>query len=181
MRKSLKVAIISIGCLMVISMACSFPFFESSDDEEVVIPTLAPQVITVLVTVEAEAKSAEEEAVSTSTLTPTEIAVMEADWDGEWKIWMGDSTKGYYINFLVQDSKVTGATVLTNHNSISFIGTIQDDGATVIGEWENTDGTSGDFTMYMDESEELFTGRLSSSSAFCGSRDSSSRPSTCFE
>jgi hypothetical protein len=39
--------------------------------------------------------------------------------------------------------------LLTNHNSISFIGTIQEDGGTVKGTWENTDGTEGEFTIYM--------------------------------
>jgi hypothetical protein len=175
MRKPFKLAIISISCLAIISMACSFPFFQSSE-EEIVIPTLAPQVITVLVTAVPG-----EKAVSTSTSAPTAIATIDVDWDDQWTIWMGGSSKGYTIDFLVQGDKISGSTVLTNRNSISFIGTIQEDGRTVKGAWENTDGTNGEFIMYMDESEAFFTGRLSSSSAFCGSRDTSIKPSTCFK
>jgi hypothetical protein len=176
MRKPLNLVIISICCLAIISVACSFPFFQSGE-EEIVIPTLAPQVITVLVT------AVPEDAIAASTATPasTAIVVMDVDWDDQWTIWMGDSSKGYTIDFLVQGNNVSGSTVLTNHNSISFIGTIQEDGRTVIGTWENTDGTDGEFSMYMDESEDLFTGRLSNSSAFCGSRDSSIKPSDCFK
>lgn len=176
MRKPLNLVIISICCLAIISVACSFPFFQSAE-EEIVIPTLAPQVITVLVT------AAPEDAIAASTATPasTAIVVMDVDWDDQWTIWMGNSSKGYTIDFLVQGDNVSGSTVLTNHNSISFIGTIQEDGRTVIGTWENTDGTDGEFSMYMDESEDLFTGRLSNSSAFCGSRDSSIKPSDCFK
>jgi hypothetical protein len=174
MRKPLILAIISICCLAIISMACSFPFFQSSE-EEIVIPTLAPQVITVVVTA-----ASEEKAADTATPAPTAIVTMDVDWDGQWTVWMGDSSKSYTIDFLVQGDKISGSTVLGT-NSISFIGTIQEDGATVIGDWENTDGTSGNFYMYMDESEETFTGRLSSSSGFCGNRSSSIKPSTCFE
>ena len=178
MRKSFNLVIISICCLAIISVACSFPFFQSGE-EEIVIPTLAPQVITVLVTAVPEDTAAD--AAAAATPASTAIVVMDVDWDDQWTIWMGDSSKGYTIDFLVQGDNVSGSTVLTNHNSISFIGTIQEDGGTVIGTWENTDGTDGEFTMYMDESEDLFTGRLSSSSAFCGSRNSSIKPSTCFE
>lgn len=174
MRKPLIVVIVSICCLAVITMACSFPFFQSSE-EEIVVPTLAPQVITVIVTA-----APEEKAVDTATPAPTAIVATEVDWDGQWTIWMGDGSKGYTIDFLVQGDKISGSTVV-GHNSVSFIGAIQADGATVIGNWENTDGTSGSFTMNMDASESLFTGRLSSSSAFCGSRTSSIKPSTCFE
>ena len=174
MRKSLMLAIISICCLAIISMACSFPFFQSSE-EEIVIPTLAPQVITVIVTAAPEEKAAEP-----ATPAPTAIVAMDVDWDGQWTVWIGSNSRSYTIDFLVQGDKISGSTVLGS-NSISFIGTIQEDGATVIGDWENTDGTSGNFTMYMDESENTFTGHLSSSSGFCGNRSSSIKPSTCFE
>ena len=180
MRKPLMLTIISLVCLTIISVACSYPFYESSDDE-VVIPTLAPQATAVVADAEEEAMEAEEQTVSTSTSVPTAATIVLVDWDGQWTIWMGSSSKGYVIDFLVQGEKISGTTVLTNHNSISFIGTIQQDGSTVKGIWENTDGTSGEFNMYMDDSEELFSGRLSSSSGFCGSRKSSVKPSTCFE
>jgi len=180
MRKPLMFTIISLACLMVVSVACSYPFYQS-DDEEVVIPTLAPQATTA---VAAEDKTEEDEeatAVSTSTAVPTAVTVVLVDWDGQWTMWMGDSSKAYVIDFLVQGDKISGTTVLTNHNSISLIGTIQQDGSTVKGIWENTDGTSGEFTMYMGEAEDAFTGRLSSSSGLCGVREGSIKPSTCFE
>ncbi|NMC30138.1 MAG: hypothetical protein GYA45_08725 [Pelolinea sp.] len=176
MRTPLKLAIISICCLAIISVACSFPFFQSNE-EEIVIPTLVPQVITVLVTAAPE----DQVAAASATPAPTAVVVMDVDWDDQWTIWMGDSSKGYTIDFLVQGDKISGSTVLTNHNSISFIGTIQEDGGTVKGTWENTDGTEGEFTIYMDSSENLFTGRMSSSNAFCGSRNSSIKPSDCFK
>ncbi|HAF62591.1 MAG TPA: hypothetical protein DCK95_09745 [Anaerolineaceae bacterium] len=171
MRKPLILTIISIVCLTIISVACSYPFYEDNDDE-VVIPTLAPQATAVVV---------EEQAVSTSTAVPTAVNVVLVDWDGQWTIWMGNSSKGYVVDFLVQGDKISGITVVANHNSISFIGTIQQDGGTVKGIWENTDGTSGEFSMHMDESEDVFSGRLSSSSAFCGRRTGNIKPSTCFE
>lgn len=175
MRKPINLAIICISCLAIISMACSFPFFQTQQ-EEIVIPTLPPAATNT------EAAAAEEEkAVSTSTIAPTTVVTKNVDWDDEWKIWMGNSSKAYTINFLVQGDKISGTTVVTNHNSISFIGMIQEDGGSIIGTWENTDGTSGDFYMYIDSTEDEFTGRLSSSSAFCGNRASSIQPSPCFE
>jgi len=175
MRKPINLAIFCISCLAIISMACSFPFFQTQE-EEIVIPTLPPAATnTEAVAVE------EDKAVSTSTIAPTTVVTKNVDWDGKWKIWMGDSSKGYTIDFLVQGDKISGTTVITNHNSISFIGIIQEDGGTIEGTWENTDGTSGDFYMYIDSSEDVFTGRLSSSSAFCGNRASSTQPSPCFE
>ncbi|HOJ01010.1 MAG TPA: hypothetical protein PLL88_05275 [Anaerolineaceae bacterium] len=175
MRMPLKLAIISICCLAIISVACSFPFFQSGE-EEIVIPTLAQQVITVLVTAAPE----EDKAAETDTPAPTAVVVMDVDWDDQWTIWMGDSSKGYTINFLIQGNKFSGSTVLTNKNSISFIGTIQESGGTVVGTWENTDGTHGDFTIYMNEGENFFTGHMSGSSALCGSRDNI-KPSACFK
>ncbi len=180
MRKPLIFAIISLVCLMVISVACSYPFYQS-DDEEVVIPTLAPQATAAAVEEEEDSEEVEEEAVSTSTAIPTAVTVVLVDWDGQWTIWMGSSSKAYVIDFLVQGDKISGTTVLTNHNSISLIGTIQQDGSTVKGVWENTDGTSGEFTMYMGEAEDTFTGRLSSSSGLCGVRKGSIKPATCLE
>ncbi len=175
MRIPLKVALISICCLAIISVACSFPFFEKSE-EEVVIPTLPPQVITALVTA-----TPVEVTAATSTPAPTAIVVMKVDWDEQWTIWMGDSTRGYTINFLVQGEKLSGSTVLADHNSILFIGTIQEDGGTVIGKWENTNGTEGNFTIYMDASGNLFTGNMDNAKALCGTRNNSIKPSNCFK
>ena len=177
MRKSSFFTIASIFSLAVISVACSFPLLKSSSDE-VVIPTLEPQVITVIVT---QAPEEEEKDAPVATTAPAAVVSQKADFDGEWTIWMGDSSKGYTLHLLVQGDKISGTTVVENKNSISFIGTIQEDGTTVEGVWEKTDGTSGVFSMFISSDEDAFTGNMDSSKAFCGSRSSSLRPATCLE
>jgi hypothetical protein len=74
---------------------------------------------------------------------------------------------------------ITANAVTDDDNSILFKGTISYDGASVNGTWKSTNGTSGNFVMYLDDAYGAFNGNMGGGVPFCGNRVNSQKPNPC--
>ncbi len=101
--------------------------------------------------------------------------------DGPWTIWQGSAEQQLTIDFLQQGGDLTGNTATGGGNSILFKGVLSQDGTSLTGRWENTTGTSGNFTMYLSESLSSFSGNLGGGVPFCGTRLGTSKPYPCLK
>ena len=107
------------------------------------------------------------------------INVAPADWSGVWTMWMGGSLQQFNINFVLNQSQLTGNAAIGGGNSIAFYGMISADKRLVTGNWESTDGRSGTFTWRILDNYVQFNGNKSGSEQICGSRTVTTRPATC--
>jgi hypothetical protein len=110
--------------------------------------------------------------------TPT-INVAPVDWSGVWTMWMGGTMQQFNMDFVLNQSQLSGNAAIGGGNSIGFYGLISADKRVVTGNWESTDGRSGTFTWRILDNYVQFNGNKSGSEQICGSRTATSRPATC--
>jgi hypothetical protein len=85
------------------------------------------------------------------------------------------------IDFLQQGYTLVGNTATDDGQSLLFNGIISQDGMSVSGTWESTNGTSGNFIMALDGNLFAFTGNLGGGVPFCGNRKNSIKPTPCIK
>ncbi|HEY60215.1 MAG TPA: hypothetical protein G4N92_05980 [Anaerolineae bacterium] len=169
-NNSMKITPVLI-LLIISTLACNFP--------QLTVPTA-----------EVEIKTEEDEAptaisptsIPTETIAPTiePSPVTMVDWSNVWVVWIGSSSKKVTFDFLQQGSKLSGSAVVEGGHSYALNGTIANDWQSVNGTLESTNGTSYEFTIYLLDTLAQFNGNLNGTEPFCGARDSSAKPATCF-
>ena len=160
--------------LVFFTLACTLPFYAPTAPESEV------KIVYVEIT-----STPEEDADSDDEFEPDEdstaIPPVPVNLDGPWTIWQGSAEQQLRIDFLQQGGDLTGNTVTGGGHSILFKGVLSQDGKSVTGTWENTTGTSGNFTMYLGESLSSFSGNLGGGVPFCGTRMGTSKPYPCLK
>jgi len=157
--------------LVLFTLACTLPFYVATAPESEV------KIVYVEIT------STPEE-VSDSANKDEDVAVtppVPVNLDGPWTIWQGSAEQQLTIDFLQQGGDLTGKAATGGGQSILFKGVLSQDGTSVTGRWENTTGTSGNFTMYLSESLSSFSGNLGGGVPFCGTRMGTSKPYPCLK
>jgi hypothetical protein len=168
--------------IMVVILACTLPI-------QIVIPTEEQKSVPIppaVVPPTAMPPTAMPPTVMPPTaMPPTEmpptatVNVAPVDWSGSWIMWMGGSLQQFNIDFVLNQSQLTGNAAIGGGNSIAFYGVISADKRLVTGNWESTDGRSGTFTWRILDNYVQFNGNKSGSEQICGSRTVTSRPATC--
>jgi hypothetical protein len=92
---------------------------------------------------------------------------------------MGGSLQQFNLDLVLNQSQITGNAAIGGGNSIAFYGLISPDKRTVTGNWESTDGRTGNFTWRILDNYVQFNGNKSGSEQICGSRTVTSRPASC--
>jgi len=159
--------------ISIISLSCTLPFYIGEQEPQ-------ETVIYVEVTSAPEDVAAEDEGEETEEAagaTPT----VSVSLDGPWIIWYGTGEKQLDIDFLQQGYSTTANAATGGDDSILFRGTISQEGTSVTGTWESTDGNSGNFIMSLDSALSSFSGNFGGGVPFCGVRGSGTKPSTCLE
>ena len=157
--------------LVLFTLACTLPFYVATAPESEV------KIVYVEIT------STPEE-VSDSANEDEDVAVtppVPVNLDGSWTIWQGSAEQQLTIDFLQQGGDLTGNAATGGGHSILFKGVLSQDGTSITGRWENTTGTSGNFTMYLSESLSSFSGNLGGGVPFCGTRMGTSKPYPCLK
>lgn len=138
---------------------------------------------TIVPTPEPEEKIVEVEITSSPEEVTDEVVIptptVSVNLDGPWTIWQGSAEQKLTIDFLQQGYDLIGNAATGDGHSILFKGVISQDGTGVTGIWESTTGTSGNFTMSLNESLSSFLGNLGGGVPFCGTRMGTSKPSPC--
>jgi hypothetical protein len=165
MKSSIMRLVIASSLGLLVALSCTLPFY---------IGTPEPEIVYVEVTSTPSATEQPTEGPAQTGPTPT----VSVNLDGEWFIWYGSSEKQLKISFLQKDYSLVGNAATDDGNSLLFNGTISQEGVSVTGTWESTNGTSGSFIMQLGSSLTTFSGNLGGGVPFCGSR-SGAKPSPC--
>lgn len=158
--------------ISIISLSCTLPFYIGTQE-----PQETVVYVEVTSTPEDVATEEEEETEEVAGATPT----VSVSLDGPWTIWYGTGEKLLDIDFLQMGYSITANAATGGDDSMLFRGTISQDGTSVTGTWESTDGNSGNFSMSLDSAPSSFSGNLGGGVPFCGVRGSGTKPSTCLE
>jgi len=119
-------------------------------------------------------------AIPLTAIPPTAtVNVAPVDWSGVWTVWMGGSLQQFNLDLVLNQSQITGNAAIGGGNSIAFYGLISPDKRAVTGNWESTDGRTGNFTWRILDNYVQFNGNKSGSEQICGSRTVTSRPASC--
>lgn len=110
--------------------------------------------------------------------TPT-INVAPVDWTGIWTVWMGGSMQQLTLDLVLAQNQLTGNAASGGGNSIAFFGLISPDKRSVSGNWESTNGQSGNFLWRILDNYVQFNGNKNGSEQMCGSRSVTTRPVSC--
>jgi hypothetical protein len=178
MKRTTLIILFAIFSILLITLSCTLPIYivtdsddDDDDDNEVVkVITATPEAVT-------------EEVVPTQANTPTYAVTptVSVSLDGPWTIWQGTDQQQLDIDFLQDGYSVIGNAATDDGYSILYKGAISHDSKTVSGEWESTNGLSGNFVMYLDGSFGVFSGNMGGGVPFCGTRTSGSQPSPCLQ
>lgn len=158
--------------ISIISLSCTLPFYIGTQE-----PQETVVYVEVTSTPEDVATEEEEETEEVAGATPT----VSVSLDGPWTIWYGTGEKLLDIDFLQTGYSITANAATGGDDSMLFRGTISQDGTSVTGTWESTDGNAGNFSMSLDSAPSSFSGNLGGGVPFCGVRGSGTKPSTCLE
>jgi hypothetical protein len=164
-----------LSSLLIVGLACTLPIYfgapvEQEVKEVVIVVTATPEAEIIQPTMEPAAPT-------TNAVTPT----VSVNLGGEWVVWQGSNTQRLDIDFLQQGYSLVGNAATGGGHSILFKGTISQDGKSVTGNWEKTDGSSGVFNIYLDTALANFSGNLGGGVPFCGTRSGASQPSPCLK
>ena len=157
--------------LVFFTLACTLPFYVATAPESEV------KIVYVEITSTPEEVSDSANEDEDVVVTPP----VPVNLDGPWTIWQGSAEQQLTIDFLQQGGDLTGNAATGGGHSILFKGVLSQDGTSVTGTWENTTGTSGNFTMYLSESLSSFSGNLGGGVPFCGTRMGTSKPYPCLK
>ena len=173
MKSSSLPLAITLIALLAVSVACSLPF---------VISPVEPEEKIVYIEITSTPLPAESTPLpTTEPTTSAETPAVPVNLVGPWTIWQGTKEKILDIDFLQQGYTLTGNTATDDGYSLLFNGTISQDGKSVTGTWESTNGTTGNFLMALDESLSTFSGNLGGGVPFCGNRSAATKPSPCIK
>lgn len=111
------------------------------------------------------------------TLTPT--PELTQDWVDTWSLWIGENNQKSEVNFTAEGNQITGA-IEVEGESRKINAKMSLDGITVTGNWESSSGNSGPINMLISEDRQEFAGNLGGEVMFCGSREGSKKPKSCF-
>lgn len=174
MKKSSIIILSALGIVLLTVLACTIPITivtttekaieEEAEVEAVVEPTAAPVSV---------------ELVATATLAVTPAVAVSLD--GAWTIWQGTSQKKLNLNFLQDGYDVVGNAATDDGHSLLFEGTISHDNNTVSGTWESTNGSKGNFAMYLQGTASTFAGNMGGGVPFCGNRMAAAMPNPCLQ
>lgn len=157
--------------VLLIGISCSLPFFFGAPVET------EKEIVYVEVTA-APATANDQPAVEQQAAGPTPN--VSVNLDGEWTVWYGPSGNQLKISFLQEGYSLVGNAATGKGHSLLINGTINQASDGVIGTWESTDGTSGNFVMQLGSGLTTFSGNMGGGVPFCGSR-AGTKPSTCLE
>jgi len=158
--------------LVFFTLACTLPFYVATAPESEV------KIVYVEITSTPEEDEDSDDDNDEDVIVTPPIPV---NLDGPWTIWQGSAEQQLSIDFLQQGGDLTGNTATGGGHSILFKGVLSQDGTSITGTWENTTGTSGNFTMYLGESLTSFSGNLGGGVPFCGTRMGTSKPNPCIK
>lgn len=170
MKSSLKRLAFVLSLTGVVALSCTLPFTIS--------PVAEPSKEIVYVEVTSTPAPVEQ-----PTLAPVDSApapTVSVNLDGEWTIWQGPKEQRLKISFLQQGNDLVGNTATGDGHSLLFKGAIAQDGVSVTGTWESTNGTAGNFIMLMGSGLNSFSGNLGGGVPFCGSRGGA-KPNPCIQ
>lgn len=166
MKTPSKQLFITSLIVLLIGISCTLPFYFGSAVE--------PEKEVVYVEVTAGPSTAEEPQVA----EPTPAVAVNLE--GEWTVWYGSAETLLKISFLQKGYSLVGNVAIGSGHSLLFNGTINQASDGVSGTWDSTDGTSGNFTMILDEALTAFSGNMGGGVPFCGSR-SGAKPAVCLK
>jgi len=172
MKTSYSRALVVFLGIVLLSLSCTLPIYFGTPESEAT-------VIYIEVT-STPAPPVENTATPTQqdvSITPT----VSVNLDGKWIIWYGVSEEELDIDFLQQGYNLTANVAIGGDDSMLFKGTISQDGTSVNGTWESTDGSSGNFMVYLNSAFSAFSGNLGGGVSFCGVRAGSPKPSPCLK
>lgn len=188
MKKNHRVWILAASAaILAVILACTLPV-------QIVIPTEEPKAVPVQPTavppVVVQPTAVQPTAVPPTAVPPTEVPptpqpptqtidMAPVDWGGVWTVWMGSNLQQLTLDMVLNQSQLTGNTVIGGGNSIAFYGLVSADKRTVSGNWESTDGKSGTFTWRILDNYVQFNGNKSGTEQMCGSRSATTRPAAC--
>lgn len=109
----------------------------------------------------------------TPTFTPTPTPL----WPGAWTMIAGPGTHSTTIS---QTGNTISGTISYPGGTVTYTGTLSADGKTATGTWTDTGGPGGNFTWFLQDNGNQFTGNANSGAfQWCGYRGSSAAPSPC--
>jgi hypothetical protein len=174
MKSSSLRIIVGVTAILAFTVACSMPF---------VISPVQPveKIVYVEITSTPVVVATAAPSPTANFAVPAATPTVSVNLDGAWTIWQGIKEQQLDIDFLQQGYTLIGNTATNDGQSLLFNGTISQDGKSVSGTWESTNGTSGSFIMALDASLATFNGNLGGGVPFCGNRGSFSKPSPCIK
>jgi len=164
-------SLFAVVIISALTLACTLPLYMGSEQAQETI------IYVEITSTPEESPTDEPEVEETPEITPT----VSVSLDGPWTVWHGSDEEELDIDFLQDGYKVTANVVTGGDDSTLFTGIINQEGESVTGTWESTDGTSGNFAMYLDDSYSSFSGNFGGGVPFCGVRGSGAKPSPCLE
>lgn len=170
MKSPSKRLIIASLMMLLIGISCTLPFYFGSSVE--------PEKEIVYVEVTAAPATSNDEPAEDQAAGPTPSVAVNLD--GEWTIWYGSTEKQLKISFLQKGYSLVGNAAIGKGDSLLFNGTINQASDGVTGNWESTDGTSGNFVMQLGSGQTTFSGNMGGGVPFCGSR-AGVKPSPCLK
>ena len=170
MKNKKRNSAIILALLIFAAVACTLPIYFAQPPEAV------EKIVYVEVTSTPES---DDEANSGDDADADPTEPVSVNLDGPWTIWHGSDEQELSIDFLQQGYDLIGNAATNDGHSILFKGTVGQDGKSVTGIWENTTGTSGNFSMELNDALSSFSGNLGGGVAFCGTRMGSSKPYPC--
>jgi len=165
---------LALVIISALTLACTLPFYMGSQEAQ-------ETVIYIEVTSTPEESPTEEPDEEETEDAPEVTPTVSVSLDGSWTIWLGTDEKELDLDFLQNGYEVTANVVTGGDDSTLFTGVISQDGESVSGTWESTDGTSGNFAMYLNDDFSSFSGNLGGGVPFCGVRGTGEKPSPCLE
>jgi len=110
----------------------------------------------------------------TPTVTPTYI-VAPIDWTGRWTAFFGDEGGLLFRATLILTRE--GNTIIGEHSTQIFTGTLSPDGRSVSGTFVNPPQTGSFYWRVVDENQ--FCGNTEQAFAYCAARNGAVRPTPC--
>jgi hypothetical protein len=161
--------------LIGITLACTIPVNFAPA------PAVEEKIVYIEITSTPQEVVAESDTEADDMEPAAEGDVVPVNLDGPWTIWQGTAEQKLSIDFLQKGSDLIGNAATGDGNSMMFMGKISANGKSVSGTWESTSGTSGNFTMELNDALNSFAGNLGGGVPFCGTRMGSSKPYPCMK
>jgi len=169
MKNKKRNSAIILALLIFAAVACTLPIYFAQP----------PEAVEKIVYVEVTSTPEDDNDTDTGGDDAESTEPVSVNLDGAWTIWQGADEQELAIDFLQQGYNLIGNAATNDGHSILFKGTVSQDGKSVTGIWENTTGTSGNFSMELNDALSSFSGNLGGGVAFCGTRMGSSKPYPC--